>query len=199
MAEETTETTPTEDNTITIEDFMNVELRAGKILTCEKLPKSRKLLLMTVDLGDAEPRQILAGMAPWYLPEEMIGRRVAVVANLKPAKLMGHLSQGMILAASPEGEGGVPREPVSTKHGMVLSQVRSVRCLLDHVGVLDPGRPRQGAAGLRRHDHQVPRGDRLRGGVRLAAGPGWRGRRRRGTRVLERADPGDGIDRESAV
>ena len=117
MAEETTENTPTEDNTITIEDFMNVELRVGKILTCEKLPKSRKLLLMTVDLAEEEPRQILAGMAPWYLPEEMIGRRVAVVANLKPAKLMGHLSQGMILAASPEGEGAVP-VPLAVAEGI---------------------------------------------------------------------------------
>ena len=120
MAEETTETTEVEDNRIGIEEFMKVELRAGKILTCEKVPKSRKLLIMTVDLGEDEPRQILAGMSPWYLPEEMIGRRVAVVANLKPAKLMGHQSNGMILAASPEG--GVP-VPLAVAEGIPVGAV----------------------------------------------------------------------------
>ncbi len=95
------------DNTISIEDFMKVDLRVGKILSCERIPKSKKLLKMEVDLG-FEKRQILAGMAPYYLPEEMLGRRVVVVANLKPAKLMGIESQGMLLAASPEGDGAVP-------------------------------------------------------------------------------------------
>lgn len=95
------------DNTITIDEFMKVDLRVGKILSCERIPKSKKLLKMEVDLG-FEKRQILAGMAPYYLPEEMLGRRVVVVANLKPAKLMGIESQGMLLAASPEGDGAVP-------------------------------------------------------------------------------------------
>lgn len=95
------------DTGISIEDFMKVDLRVGKILSCERIPKSKKLLKMEVDLG-FEQRQILAGMAPYYLPEEMLGRRVVVVANLKPAKLMGIESQGMLLAASPEGEGAVP-------------------------------------------------------------------------------------------
>jgi methionyl-tRNA synthetase len=102
MAEEQTPNA-VEDNTITIEDFMKVELRVGKILTCEKVPKSRKLLKMQVDVAEDAPRQILAGLAPFYLPEEMVGRRVVVVANLKPAKLMGLESQGMLLAASGEG------------------------------------------------------------------------------------------------
>lgn len=96
-----------EDNTITIEDFMKVELRVGKILSCEKVPKSRKLLKMQVDVAEENPRQILAGLAPYYLPEEMVGRRVVVVANLKPAKLMGLESQGMLLAASGEGQDAV--------------------------------------------------------------------------------------------
>ena len=96
-----------DDSLISIEDFMKVDLRVGKILTCEKVPKSKKLLKMDVDLG-SETRQILAGMAPYYLPEEMIGRRVVVVANLKPAKLMGLESQGMMLAAAPESEGACP-------------------------------------------------------------------------------------------
>ena len=83
---------------ISIESFMEMDLRVGKILSCELVPKSRKLLIMRIDLG-MEVRQILAGLAPFYLPEEMVGRRVVVVANLKPAKLMGKESQGMILAA----------------------------------------------------------------------------------------------------
>lgn len=111
-----------EDTLIGIEDFMKVELRVGKILTCEKIPKSRKLLKMEVDLG-SEVRQILAGMAPYYLPEEMIGRRVAVVANLKPAKLMGLESQGMLLAASTENNEMVTL--VSVPEGMPLgSRIR---------------------------------------------------------------------------
>jgi methionyl-tRNA synthetase len=107
-----------ENNLIDIETFMKVELRVGKILTCEKLPKSRKLLKMEVDLG-SETRQILAGLAPWFIPEEMVGRRVAVVANLKPAKLMGMETQGMILAASPEHEGAVP-VPVAVAEGIPI-------------------------------------------------------------------------------
>ena len=93
-------------NQIGIEDFMAIDLRVGKVLTCEKVPKSKKLLKMEIDLG-GEVRQILAGLSQFYLPEEMVGRRVVVVANLAPAKLMGLESQGMVLAASPE-DGGVP-------------------------------------------------------------------------------------------
>jgi len=120
MAEQTEGTEESrEEDLISIEHFMAMELRVGKILTCEKLPKSKKLLLMTVDLAEEAPRQILAGLSPWWLPEEMVGRRVVVVANLKPAKLMGHESQGMILAASPEGDGAVP-VPVSVPEGMPL-------------------------------------------------------------------------------
>ena len=120
MAEETeTTAAESEDALISIEDFMGIELRVGKILTCEKVPKARKLLKMTVDLAEEAPRQMLAGLAPWWLPEEMVGRRVVVVANLKPAKLMGLESQGMILAASPEGEGSVP-VPVVVPEGIPL-------------------------------------------------------------------------------
>jgi len=107
-----------EANLIVIQDFMKMELRVAKVIACERLPKSKKLLRMDVDLG-GETRQVLAGLAPWYLPEEFIGRRVVLVANLQPAKLMGHESQGMILAASPEGEGAVP-VPLSVPEGMPL-------------------------------------------------------------------------------
>ncbi len=83
---------------ISIEDFAKVELRVGKVLAAERVPKSSKLLKLQVDLG-TETRQIVAGIGTKYEPDALIGRLVAVVANLKPAKLMGIESQGMILAA----------------------------------------------------------------------------------------------------
>ncbi len=106
------------ENLIAIEDFMKIDLRVGKILSCEPVPKSKKLLKMEVDLG-FEKRQILAGIGPWYLSQELVGRRVCVVANLKPAKLMGLESQGMIMAASGEGQDAIP-VPVSVPEGMPL-------------------------------------------------------------------------------
>ncbi len=92
---------------ITIDDFAKVELRVGQILTAERIPKADKLLKFTIDLGEAEPRQILAGIAQYYEPEKLIGRKVIVVANLAPRKMRGLESQGMILAAS-VGEEGRP-------------------------------------------------------------------------------------------
>jgi methionyl-tRNA synthetase len=83
---------------ISIDDFAKIELRVGKILAAERVPKSSKLLKLQVDLG-TETRQIVAGIGTKYEPDALIGRLVAVVANLKPAKLMGIESQGMILAA----------------------------------------------------------------------------------------------------
>lgn len=90
---------------IGIEDFIKVEMRVGEILTAERIPKSDKLLRFTVDLGEATPRQILAGIAEYYEPETLVGRKVAVVSNLKPRKLRGFESQGMVLAASIGDEG----------------------------------------------------------------------------------------------
>jgi len=90
---------------IEIDDFAKVEMRVGEILTAERVPKSDKLLRFTVDVGEAEPRQILAGIAEYYEPEKMVGRKVVVVANLRPRKLRGFESQGMILAASVGDEG----------------------------------------------------------------------------------------------
>ena len=92
---------------IGIEDFIKVELRVGEILTAERVPKSDKLLRFTIDLGEAAPRQILAGIAEYYEPEKLVGRKIVVVANLKPRKLRGFESQGMVLAAS-IGEEGRP-------------------------------------------------------------------------------------------
>jgi methionyl-tRNA synthetase len=90
----------TEDSFITIDDFLKVELRVGEIKVAERVPKADKLLRFEVDLGEAEPRQILAGLAEYYEPEKLIGRKVVVVANLKPRKMRGLESQGMICAAS---------------------------------------------------------------------------------------------------
>ncbi|MBV9958752.1 MAG: methionine--tRNA ligase [Acidobacteria bacterium] len=90
---------------IEIGDFAKVELRVGEILTAERVPKSDKLLRFTIDLGEATPRQILAGIAQYYEPEKLIGRKVVVVANLKPRKLRGLESQGMVCAASIGDEG----------------------------------------------------------------------------------------------
>ncbi|HEY6510299.1 MAG TPA: methionine--tRNA ligase [Vicinamibacterales bacterium] len=95
--------TPAADAKIVIDDFMKVELRAAKVLAAEAVPKSKKLIRLSVDVGEPEPRTILAGIAEGYQPAELVGRMIAVVANLKPAKLMGIESNGMVLAASPEG------------------------------------------------------------------------------------------------
>ena len=83
---------------ITIDDFGKVELRVGRIAQCEKLKKSKKLLKIQLEDGEGT-RQILSGIAAWYTPEDLIGKKVLFVANLKPAKLAGELSEGMILAA----------------------------------------------------------------------------------------------------
>ncbi|RYG64777.1 methionine--tRNA ligase subunit beta [bacterium] len=97
---ETKPEVPVEENPfITIDDFMKVKLRTGKVLEAERVPKADKLLRLQVDLG-TETRQILAGMAQYYTPEEMIGRTVIVVANLAPRTMRGYESQGMLLAAS---------------------------------------------------------------------------------------------------
>ena len=90
---------PVVDDTITITDFAKVKLRTAVVLEAERVPKSEKLLKLKVDLG-TETRQILAGIAKHYAPEDLVGRTIVVVANLAPAKLMGLESQGMVLAAS---------------------------------------------------------------------------------------------------
>src|SRR5688572_29434814 len=90
---------------IAIDDFMKVELRVAKVLEAEAVPKSKKLLKLKVDTG-ADHRTIVAGIAEAYQPEQLIGRTIVIVANLQPAKLMGVESNGMVLAASPEG--GLP-------------------------------------------------------------------------------------------
>lgn len=84
---------------ISIDDFAKVELRVGQVTACEKHPNADKLLVLQLDMG-YEQRQVVSGIAKYYQPEEMVGKKVIVVANLKPVKLRGVMSQGMILAAS---------------------------------------------------------------------------------------------------
>ena len=86
---------------IGIDAFMNVELRSAQILTCERVPKAKKLLKLTVDLG-YEQRQVVSGIAKWYEPDALIGKKIILVANLKPATLCGIESNGMILASGEE-------------------------------------------------------------------------------------------------
>ena len=90
---------------IDITDFAKIDLRVGEVKTAERIPKADKLLLITVDIGEEKPRQILAGIAQYYEPEKLVGRKIIVVANLKPRKLRGYESQGMLLAASIGDEG----------------------------------------------------------------------------------------------
>ncbi|MFC7687611.1 methionine--tRNA ligase [Ureibacillus sp. GCM10028918] len=87
---------------ISIDDFMRVDLRVATVTACEPVPKADKLLKLQVDLG-YEQRQVVSGIAQYYKPEELVGQKVIVVANLKPVKLRGELSQGMILAGSHDG------------------------------------------------------------------------------------------------
>ena len=83
---------------ITIDDFQKIQLKTAKVLSAERVPKSEKLLKLQVTLG-AEQRQIVAGIGKRYEPEMLVGKTIVIVANLKPAKLMGIESQGMVLAA----------------------------------------------------------------------------------------------------
>ncbi len=88
---------------ITIDDFMKVELRVGEVLAAEPVPNATKLLRLTVQLGEDDTRTILAGIAEYYQPDALVGRKVVVVANLQPRKMRGIESQGMLLAADVEG------------------------------------------------------------------------------------------------
>ncbi len=93
---------------ISIDDFFKTDLRVAEILTAEKVEKSNKLIKMTVSLGDGDTRTVVSGISQYYKPEELVGKHVIFVSNLKPAKLMGIESQGMILAASKDGSLQVP-------------------------------------------------------------------------------------------
>ena len=85
---------------IPFDDFIKLDLRIATITACEPHPNADRLLKMQLDDGSEGGRQVCAGIRPWYDPEQLVGKQVAIVANLEPRKIRGELSQGMILAAS---------------------------------------------------------------------------------------------------
>ncbi len=96
------ETKKEEDNLIEIGQFFETSLKVGTVVEAEEVPKSKKLLKLQVDLGEDKPRQIIAGIKEFYSPQDLLNTQICVVANLKPAKLMGMVSEGMLLAAKDE-------------------------------------------------------------------------------------------------
>ena len=115
---ETTQAAPPDMARISIDQFMEVDLRVAEVRSAERVPKSKKLIRMSVFTGDDE-RTIVGGIGTKYAPEELVGRKVVIVANLQPAKLMGIESNGMVLAASIDGEPSLvsvdPSVPVGTR------------------------------------------------------------------------------------
>jgi len=104
---------------ITIDDFKKVELRVAEVIHCEPVKKADKLLKLQLDLG-FEKRQVISGIAEFYKPEELIGKKVIVVANLKPVKLRGELSQGMILAGEKDGILSVASVAENLENGAIV-------------------------------------------------------------------------------
>ena len=115
---------------------MKVELRVAKVLTAERVPKSKKLMKLRVDVG-TEQRTIVAGIAEAYEPEALVGRTIVIVANLKPAKLMGIESNGMVLAARARRRQAcprwTPRTRVAAGHAGSLSPWHVVTSSLDAI------------------------------------------------------------------
>ncbi len=97
---------------ISFEDFSRLELKVGAILEAEEVEESGKLIKCIVDLGEEQPRQILAGVKQWYKPEDLVGKQVVVVANLESKVMMGFQSQGMILMAGEEPVLLIPQKEV---------------------------------------------------------------------------------------
>lgn len=91
---------PAAPSTITIDDFKKVVLKVGKVLEASAHTNANKLLVLKVDLGGGEVRQVVSGIKQWYAPEQLVGKSVVLVANLQPAQLRGVESQGMVLAAT---------------------------------------------------------------------------------------------------
>jgi len=109
------------DDLLTIDEFFKTQLVVGTIREAEQVPKSRKLVRMMVDLGEDEPRQLVAGIAERYEAADLVGRQIVVVANLKPAKLMGVESRGMLLAANLDGEPFLLSPDAEVPPGTVVS------------------------------------------------------------------------------
>lgn len=119
--EKTKEVAVEDDNLITIDQFFQTTLKIGTIVEAEEVPKSAKLLKLQVDLGEGRNRQILAGIKEYYSAEELVGTQACVVANLKPAKLMGMISEGMLMAARDENGLSLLRPQAPKKSGTKIS------------------------------------------------------------------------------
>ena len=119
--EKTKEVSVEDDNLITIDQFFQTTLKIGTIVEAEEVPKSAKLLKLQVDLGEGRNRQILAGIKEYYSAEELVGTQACVVANLKPAKLMGMISEGMLMAARDENSLSLLRPEAPKKSGTKIS------------------------------------------------------------------------------
>ncbi|EAH1307720.1 methionine--tRNA ligase subunit beta, partial [Listeria monocytogenes] len=103
-AEEVAEVEALETPQIGIEDFDKIDLRVAEVKQVDKVKKADKLLCFQLDLGEGKLRQVLSGIAEFYQPEELIGKKVIVVSNLKPVKLRGLMSEGMILSGEKDGK-----------------------------------------------------------------------------------------------
>jgi methionyl-tRNA synthetase len=101
-----------EKPTIPFDDFIKLDLRVATVTACEPHPNADKLLKVQLDDGTPDGRQVCAGIRAWYSPEDMVGKRVIIIANLEPRTIRGEISQGMILAASDIKEVGENGEPV---------------------------------------------------------------------------------------
>ena len=106
---------------IDIGQFQEIELRTATIVSAERVPDTDKLMRLEVDAGDEEPRQLVAGIAEVYAPEDLPGRRIVIVANLEPATIRGVESQGMLLAASVDGRPTLVSVPDEVPSGSKVS------------------------------------------------------------------------------
>ncbi|MCV6607757.1 MAG: methionine--tRNA ligase [Campylobacterales bacterium] len=121
VIEEETKPEEPKDPQITFDDFLKVVTKVGVVVSAEEVPKSKKLLLLQVDIGEAKPRQVVAGIKEFYAPADLINTQVCLVSNLKPAKLMGNLSEGMVLAAKDENGLKLVRPEKDAVIGTVIS------------------------------------------------------------------------------
>lgn len=119
--EKTNKVAVEDDNLITIDQFFQTTLKIGTIVEAEEVPKSAKLLKLQVDLGEGKNRQILAGIKEYYSAQELVGTQACVVTNLKPAKLMGMVSEGMLMAARDENGLSLLRPEAPKKSGTKIS------------------------------------------------------------------------------
>lgn len=88
---------------ITIKEFQRMDIRVGRVLKAERVPETKKLIVLEIDIGEEKPRRMVAGIAEYYKAEELVGKNLVVLANLEPKKIRGIISNGMILAADVNG------------------------------------------------------------------------------------------------